>query len=161
MILGSMTNTINSSIRLIISYVLKMQSKFIFHFPATFASKKIWNLNENHFSYSIQMRIWLSNFNIYLYEYITIQAQRQIRIFQIRQKITYHSRKRSIFEYHYNFHFRWIYCDIEILLRWIFLGNIIRQNFYIFIYIVLRMLLLILEIGRNKNVLLSWKDHQK
>ena len=33
--------------------------------------------------------------------------------------------------------------------------------FYIFIYIVLRMLLLILEIGTNKNVFLSWKNHQK
>ena len=158
MILGSMTNTLVSSIRLIISYVLRMQSKFIFHFPATVVSKN-YETRMISFSHSIQMGMCLSNFNIFLYEYITIQAQRQTWIFEcIKKLLTIPGREASLsititsifaefivtFEYHHGEYF------LEILSN---------KTFISFNILFLRMILLILEIEINKNVLLSWKDH--
>ena len=114
-----------------------------------------------HFSHSLQMGICLSNFNIYLHEYITIQAQRQTWIFEyIKKLLTIPGREASLsititsifaefivtFEYHHGEYF------LEILSN---------KTFISFNILFLRMILLILEIEINKNVLLSWKDHHK
>ena len=106
------------------------------------------------------MGMCLSNFNIFLYEYITIQAQHQKMDFSNTSKIllTIPGREASLsititsifaefivtFEYHHGEYF------LEILSN---------KTFISFNILFLRMILLILEIEINKNVLLSWKDH--
>ena len=94
-----------------------------------------------HFPHSIQMGMCLSNFNIFLYEYITIQAQRQTWIFEyIKKLLTIPGREASLsititsifvecivtFEYYYGEYF------LEILLNKTFIS--LDMFFYVCCY---------------------------